>query len=243
MLLGGENASYQMGKMISEKLKELYDRYSYPDARLVPEGNFAYCGVTNEPLYESSNPKLVCVLREPNNRKKRPKWSIPEFIQRQVNNGYGGKRIYHMWKEVGYWSYAIRNGFPEYSAINTVRISAEGLDYIGMTNLKKSGGGGSSKYRDILKYAKSAVSLWKQELEIMNPDIIICYGTFGIVTDLLGLPTIKMDSNRGYYSVWKRDNGDSILVRFYHPAARFRRGVLYNLLKENLLELREKGLW
>jgi uracil-DNA glycosylase len=112
-----------------------------------------------------------------------------------------------------------------------------------MTNLKKSGGGGSSKYLDIREYANSTTPLWKQELEIMNPDIILCCGTFRIVTDLLGLQVIKMDSHRGYYSVWKRDNGNSILVRFYHPAARFRKGVLYNLLKENLLELREKGLW
>ncbi|MFA5316315.1 MAG: hypothetical protein WC369_02715 [Dehalococcoidales bacterium] len=229
--------------MISEKSKALYDKYSYPNAHLVPKGNFADCGVTNEQLYESSSPKLVCILREPNDRKKKPRWSIPEFIQRQVNNGYNGKRIYHMWKELGFWSYAIRNDFPEYSDINTLRISAEGLNCIGMTNLKKSGGGGSSKYLDIREYANSTTPLWKQELEIMNPDIILCCGTFRIVTDLLGLQVIKMDSHRGYYSVWKRDNGNSILVRFYHPAARFRKGVLYNLLKENLLELREKGLW
>ncbi|MFH0942236.1 MAG: hypothetical protein V1823_04360 [Chloroflexota bacterium] len=229
--------------MISGKLQELYDRYSSPDAHLVPEGNFVSCGVVNDEAYDSSSPKLVCVLREPNDKKQSHNWLIPELLRQRIDKGKLG-----MWRKVGVWSYAIHNGFPEYTAINNRHISAKGLKYIGMTNLKKSGGGGTANYQAVREYATKTIELWKSELEIMNPDVILCCGTFGIVTDLLGLKTFRMDTQRMkrgylYYAVWKRDAGNSLLLRFYHPASRFEKGVLYGLLKEALVELREKGLW
>ena len=228
--------------MISERLQELYDQYSSLDAHLVPEGNFGCCGVVDEEKYESSTPKLVYVLKEPNNKRKRPKWSIPAFLQQQVSKGSCGKHIYHMWKVVGIWSYAIRNGFPDYNDINTVHISAEGLKYIGMTNLKKSEGGGTANRRAVREYAKKTVTLWKSELEIMNPDIILCCGTFDIVTKLLGLVTCQTAVGRRY-SIWQHDSGHSLLLSIYHPACRFRKAKVYTLLKEALVELQEKGFW
>jgi hypothetical protein len=109
-------------------------------------------------------------------------------------------------------------------------------------NLKKSGGGGTSNYCDILEYAEKTVLLWKAELEIMGPDMILCCGTFRIVTDFLGLQ--RRQTRAGpLYSIWKRADGDSLLLQMYHPASRFRKDMLYSFLKEALVELQEKGLW
>ena len=223
-------------EVISKKLQELYKRYSSPNEHLVP------CGVVNQEAYGSSSPKLVCVLREPNDPEQTPGWTIVRFLQKQVEGGLRGQSIYPMWKVVGIWSYAIRNGFPRYGDINTVQISAEGLKYIGMTNLKKSGGGGTANYRAIREYAKKTTELWKSELEIMDPDIILCCGTFWIVTELLGLG-IGQTAAGLPYSVWERDSGDSLLLSIYHPASRFRKAMLYAFLKEALVELHEKGFW
>ena len=150
--------------------------------------------------------------------------------------------MYRMWKVVGTWSYAIHNGFPRYGDINTVQISAQGLKCIGMTNLKKSGGGGTSNYRVIREYATKTIKLWKSELEIMDPDIVLCCGTFRIVTDLLGLERRKTTAGLSY-SIWKRNSDDSMLLQIYHPASRFRKDMLYAFLKEALMELHENGFW
>lgn len=122
--------------MIPEKLQGLYNSYN----SLNPNEHFVPCGVVNEEVYESSSPKLVFVLKEPNDPRQTPGWSLVRFLQDQVKKGLSGQPIYHMWKVIGIWSYAIHNGFPRYGDINAFQISAQGLNCIGMTNLKKSGG-------------------------------------------------------------------------------------------------------
>ena len=168
--------------MIVEKLQELYDRYSSSDE------HFVRCGVVNEEAYQARKPKLVFVLKEVNDVDHSLKSMVPND---QVEKGQRGKHMSRMWKAVGIWSFGIHNGFPEYDEINTVQISAQGLKCVGVTNLKKSAGKGTSNMRRIREHAVMAIDLWKSELEIMRPDIIICCGTFRIVTDLLGLVRIR----------------------------------------------------
>lgn len=222
--------------MVSKELEELYQRYC--ELYIAPNEHFVPCGVTNQEAYESSHPKLVFVLKEPNDPEQTPGWSIVGFLQRQVQSGLSDGHIYPIWKVVGIWSYAIHNGFPRYGDINTFQIAAEGLKCIGMTNLKKSGGGGTADNRLIYEYAKRTVELWKSELEIMAPDIILCCGTFWIVVDLLGLKLKTTKTATGlYYSVWNHGRGDALLVSISHPASRGKKDMLYAFLKEALLEL------
>jgi hypothetical protein len=220
-------------KVIVEKLKELYEQYSSSDE------HFVRCGVVNEEAYESRSPKLVFVLKEPNDPNHRLRSMVPT---NQVKRGLSGQTMFRIWKAVGIWSYGIHNGFPTYEEISTVQSSAQGLNWVGVTNLKKSGGTGTSNYRVIREHATRTIELWKSELEIMGPDIIICCGTYRIVTDLLRLK--KLPTTAGLsYSIWKRDSGDILLLRSYHPASRFAKGVVYARLKEALLELHERGFW
>lgn len=225
--------------MISEKLQELYELHK---RQLSPNEHFVPCGIVDQEAYEASTPKLVFLLKEVNDPKQTPGWSMVGFLQDQVKRGLSGQSIYPMWKELGIWSYAIRNDFPRYGEINTVQVAAEGLKCVGMTNLKKSGGGGTSNYRVIRECAAKTIELWKSELEIMTPDIIICCGTFWIVAPLLGLIPTKTATGWSFSS-WERGNGNSLLVSTYHPAIRGRKDMLYAFLKEGLLELQQKGFW
>lgn len=222
--------------MISERLQELYEPYLQGNEHFVP------CGVVDEEAYLSSEPKLVILLREVNDPQQKRGWSVPGFLRGQVRRGLDGKSIYPMWKRVGIWSYAIHNGFPRYKDLDSSRTAVEGLKLIGMTNLKKSGGGGLSNMKVIRKCAEETVGLWKQELEIMDPEIILCGRTYRIVTELLGLKHKQMASGL-WYSIWQRCDRCSLVVQFYHPSYRGSSHMLYALLKEGFLELREKALW
>jgi len=224
--------------VISERLQELYQGYLSQNEHFVP------CGVVNEEVYEASSPKLVFLLKEVNDRRQERGWSMVGFLRKQVERGLNGQHMEHpqTWKVIGVWSYAIHNNFPRYGDINTVQIAARGLRCIGMTNLKKSGGGGVANNRVIREHAERMRELWKLELEIMNPDIVICCGTFGIVAPLLGLTGSKMATGY-YYSPWKHGSGSSLLISTYHPASRVKKDKLYAFLKEGLQELRERGFW
>lgn len=222
--------------MISEALQELYRPYLGGNEHFVP------CGVVNEEAYLSNKPKLVFVLREVNDPEQKPGWSMVDFLCRQVSRGLKGHSIYPMWKRVGIWSYAIRNGFPRYRDLDSSLVAAEGLKYIGMTNLKKSGGGSVSDMEIIRKYAKATLTLWKRELEIMNPEVILCGRTYRIVSELLELKRQETASGL-WYSIWQHDNNSSLIFAFYHPSYRGSSSMLYALLKESFLELRERGLW
>jgi len=223
---------------IRQELDRLYDNCR----SLNPGEHFVPCGVVNEEAYQASYPKLVYILREPNDPDHNPRWRIDEFLARQVEKGLAGQSIYPMWQVVGAWTYAIHNGLPRYGDISKPQVAAQGLRCVGMTNLKKSGGGGTSNYREIRESAAKSVSLWKAELEVMRPDMVVCCGTFRIVTGLLGL-RIGQTKAGPRHSVWRHEVGDSLLLQMYHPASRFRKDMLYAFLKEALVELREKGLW
>ncbi len=222
--------------MISEKLQELYTPYLTGSEHFVP------CGVVDEEAYLSSKPKLVLVLREVNDPEQKPDWSVVDFLRWQVNRGLKGDSIYPMWKRVGIWSYAIHHGFAKYGELNSLGVAAKGLRYIGMTNLKKSGGGGVSNYEAIRKHAEEKFDLWKQELEIMDPDLILCGRTYWIVSGLLKLNRQQIASGL-WFSIWQHNDRSTLIVAFYHPSYRGSSHMLYALLKEGLFELQEKGLW
>lgn len=54
--------------MISQKLEELYNQQSSPDE------HFVRCGVVNQEVYESDRPKLVFILKEPNDPEQKEDW-------------------------------------------------------------------------------------------------------------------------------------------------------------------------
>ena len=89
-----------------------------------------------------------------------------DFLRWQVSRGLRGDSIYPMWNRVGIWSYAIHNGFPKYKDIDSYPIAAQGLRHIGMTNLKKSGGGSVSNIEAIRKYAETTINLWKKNSKL-----------------------------------------------------------------------------
>lgn len=222
--------------MISERLQQLYTPY------LVGQEHFVPCGVVDEEAYLSSKPKLVLVLREPNDPDQKPGWSMVDFLQWQISRGLKGESIRPMWKRVGIWSYAIHNGFARYRDIDSYSTAAKGLRDIGMTNLKKSGGGGESNNKVIQKCAEDTFDLWKQELEIMNPDLILCGGTYWIISGLLRLNR-QQTASGPWYSHWQHNDRRTLIASFYHPSYRGRSAMLYAFLKEALVELRERGLW
>lgn len=218
--------------MIQEKLNKLYGNRKYK------EEHFVSGGLVNEVLYKECNPKIAILLKEPNDPEndqgKRKNWSLTQSINDCIMN----MSIPRMWQVSGIWSYAATSRyFPYFSKINRPEISAKGLEVIGITNLKKSGGGSqaSSKVAEIAERDKL---LWTEELKIMGPQIVLCGGTYWTIKPILGFKDKKLDC--GLHCSTKENNElSSLIVEFYHPGYRVKHALMYSHLKELFSELIE----
>jgi len=224
--------------VINQKLGWLYRRYD-------TKRRFIRCGVVNEKTYLRSSPRLVIVLREPNSSDR--DWSLPKFLREELERFERGQKFQYpyfwkTWKPIGIWSYAIHRGFDKYANLDSERIAVKGLSYIGMTNLKKTGGRSTAHYPTIKKHAEKYRDLWQNELEIMDPEIILCGGTFEILAELLGLKPRKTRTGLRY-AQWELNGHRVLLVGCNHPASRESKKQQYNELRKALLELHKKGLW
>jgi len=227
--------------MINEKLEKLYTEYC-PDKMIIP------CGVVDEEIYSASKPRIVFLLKEPHSDETG--WSIPCGLRRQVQRGLTGhpfKRDYaYTWAQAGVWAYAILNGFKSYRELRKPLFRAKGIQAIGMTNLKKTGGSATSDREVIREHAKREVDLWRQELEIMRPDLVICGNTYRDVTDNLRLPKIWLLTHKKthfFYSLWDLGAHKTIILKFWHPARRGNRAETLKLLEQLIDKVQEKELF
>jgi hypothetical protein len=152
------------------------------------------------------------------------------------------------WRQTGVWAYSIIYGFDNYTNLNEDWFVAKGLQAIGMTNLKKTGGGPTPSLGEISTFASKEKDLWQREIEIMNPDLLICGGTYSDVQENLGLPKYELAKISGqphYYSVHEaqyREHGH-VILDFWHPAIRKSRDDILRHLETLINELRAKGAY
>jgi hypothetical protein len=229
--------------MINETLIRLYKDY-YGDKF----DDIIQCGIVDEETYLSVYPKIVFLLREPHTEETG--WSIPSGLSRNVEKGLKGepleKGYMYTWRQAGVWAYSIIHGFDNYSVLKSDIHVAKGLQAIGMTNLKKTGGGASSNLREISYYARNEKDLWQRELEIMNPNLVICGSTYQDVQKNLGLDEhdlAKIDGKPYSYSVYGASQGQRVIIDFWHPGIRGNRDHILNHLRILIDRLKGKGLF
>lgn len=212
---------------INQKLSVLYTDWqqSHP-------GHFVAGGVVDEDMFNSSEVKILFLLKEVNDTEQAENWSLVQLMQDQIKR----KKFYHTWLTVGHWIFGMQQGFPAYQKLLQMSFKedniTEGLLSIATTNLKKSGGSYESNEVEIREHARINKNLWMKEIEIINPDLVICGGTFSIVKELLGFEITKCDSGA---DVGKALN--TTFVEFYHPMYRVSPKLLYAYFKETMKTL------
>ncbi|EIM08439.1 hypothetical protein A1A1_00943 [Planococcus antarcticus DSM 14505] len=128
----------------------------------------------------------------------------------------------------------MQQGFPPYKKLIPSHSASitDGLLSIATTNIKKTGGAGQSNLKEIKEHARFNKALWMKEIEIMNPDIVICGGTFSIIQEILGFDVTEFDSgaNIGKYE-------DRLFIDFNHPMYRISPKLFYAYFKETMQTL------
>ena len=178
---------------------------------------------------------IVCVEKWENQLSPRVCFFLKEAYTSN-ENGYNLTEELHnasnpwtMWKKIAIWTQAIHNAFDNKREYNDKDLRAnekEIIDRISVVNVKKSNGQHSSDYDDLKKYAEEDKAEIKKELEIIQPDIIVCGNNFSLLKIVLGEELKDNDTWNSMIAMWN----DTLVIDYYHPAVHYPNRVNYYAL-------------
>lgn len=212
---------------IKEKEKEIFYELRKTDSSIVEDG------IVSEEEYLDSKYKIIYIMKEVNGGAG---WNLKDFL-------YEGGRSF-TWDNVARWTEGLLNINYEYSwdylEKNNEKRRKYFLKKIGVINLKKTAGHHTSEYKQISMAAFENRNLVKQQVDLYDPDIIICCGTADVFVRNYFDPKFvnwNMTKRGIQYIIYK----NKIVVSFAHPEARIRDAYLYYALIDGVREILENS--
>jgi hypothetical protein len=238
---------------INQKLMDLYRReFSKAIAGLDRVGyyNIIRGGVISAEAYSKSKKKLVVILKE-GWATEPDRWNWPEAGQKQIDKVRSEDSCERTWQLIytmGDWNYIVQKDFKQYERFRkqTKVERAAWFECIGITNIKKGYGKKTSDNPDIWYWGEHTAHIWKEELKIMNPDIVIC-GSIDTVYEIVtrGLrchqtSEIPIEGRSFPHSrCYLRGGKEIIVIGLYHPSA-YAKDKKLSL--KALMEMKRQGL-
>lgn len=183
--------------------------------------SFISDGAVNVEAYVGSKLKICYFLKEAYSKDNDEDWDLAGWLDSGA--------MTRMWSNVAEWTYGILSTTTTNIAHKPQLTNQEKtalLRSVSVVNVKKSNGKVQSDYDDLLSYASEDKEFLKRELEILNPDVIVC-GNISSLLRLLygatvqskngvsaeGLIDAEYLSKNGYAFA-----GKQIIIDYYHPA-------------------------
>ena len=171
--------------------------------------NFCEDGILVQSKWKNSNPKILFLLKE----------TYSHFIDISGPMGpYGTSKTF--WRKMKIWTYIItelmNNREPIFEKIYEIKELPN--DSIAYVNIKKNAektennGEANSDYSDILSYAKKDKDFLKRQIDLINPDIILCCATIDFAKELY--PDLSSISNKLFQADRK------LIISYSHPSNR-----------------------
>jgi hypothetical protein len=179
---------------------------------------FIRVGIIDHSRWERAPRKVLFILREAYDRKKRAEGDdLCQLLQRK--NGPFSKT----WWTVANWAYAALHGTPD--CIPTITKDSqprrrEALLSTAVVNLKKSKGVSTSDREDILSYARNDAKLIHRQVELIDPQIVICGNTWKAARQVWQAEAAAI-YNRAFRI------GERIFIDYWHPANRWPKDLNY----------------
>ena len=203
-----------------KSLDELFElwRNKEPEGIINHRDNtFIADGIVNIDEWNKADKKILYVLKEAYG----DGWDNSTLAS-WINDG--GCLEHKIWRRLARWTYGIYNTDINSQAKFKKDISYdEAMTYlkrIAVLNIKKSKGKSYSKYEEINTYGKFDKIEIKKEIELINPDIIVCGYTFYTLYNYVfefenDLENIRNDNWHYYLNVL---NKQRLFIDYYHPA-------------------------
>ena len=202
----------------TEQLNQLFDDWE----RAVPEykDKFVRDGIINEKLYQTATPKILFVMKEPNN---------PEQNPGDFREWWKDKIKYTFSYQITEWSFGLLNNFPQFDDIWAKKDTAlNAIQHIALMNIKKSGGGGNSKYNRMIEHVNMNFDFLHRQISIISPDIIIMGTSWNELRNGL-FPNIEWVKSG--YDIFIGKHNKTKVIDYYHPSSRTAPAAAYSLLQ------------
>lgn len=171
-------------------------------------------------------------------------WSLVDWLNKEIP-------VHSIWKRVVEWTYAIHNttsaSVCRFDPEEIKKHYNEYLRSIAVVNLRKSSGKSTSDMDVIMEYTINDKCELKEEIEMIDPDIIICGYTIQPLINIFDLD-IKQHGNvcdNWYYFTDKIKNRKRLIIDYYHPANQYPVLMNYytiaNIYQQALIEMENKN--
>ena len=201
----------------TEKLDELFDRWVKEISELA--GKFHKDGIINESIYERQKTKLLFITKEPND---------PNQTEGDFREWWSQSIKYSFSHRICEWAFGLQKGFPPVTELrydNQERTAI--MKSIAFMNLKKNGGASTANHDVIKDTILKQQRLILEEINVIEPDIIIG-GIGDIMFWKLLFPEIEFKDSGFDIKVARVDSLK--LINFYHPSYQVPRAMTYCLL-------------
>ena len=176
-------------------------------------------GIVNVDEYLKAQYKILFLLKEVNGGKD---WDLREFLRK------GGRK--QTWNNVARWVKGILTLEKDISCDELENITdderKEMLQKIASVNVKKVSGSYTSISSEIKDAARENALRLRKQIDLYDPDILICGGTEGRYFDEISEyePKWEMTSRGIWYVV---EPTERIVISYAHPEARVKDCLLY----------------
>lgn len=185
-------------------------------------------GLPNAEQYILSPIRILFVLKEVNGGRD---WDLRDFLRQGARS--------QTWNVVARWAEGILNHEKEFKWNELESNNDERRNYvlqkICAINVKKTSGTDVADNKIIKAAARENKENLKQQIEIYQPDIIICCGTeTPYVKTMDNSPNWKMTSRGIWYFI---EPSGTIVVSYSHPEARTKECLLHYGLLDAIKEI------
>jgi hypothetical protein len=187
-------------------------------------------GIIDEAAYTRAKVKLCFLMKEPNNMDG-DRFDFRTWWKSEVK--------YQFSHRLSEWAAGVRYRFPPYDTIQSTAFRSDrhqALCASALVNVKKSGGGGSSKYHSFMhalgateKQQEVVAELVREELRIIDPQVVVMGLSWkGLRQRLFPDVTWKPSGYDLEIGEWE----GRTLIDFSHPSARTSSAAVYCLLEK-----------
>jgi hypothetical protein len=200
-----------------EKLNELFQRWRQSNEKYTD--NFSEDGIVEEGTWLKTSPKVLFLLKETYDYRD-------NLIELITKYNYWKKP----WTNVGCWAYGLieseQDHFPPFKVASESEKSFSAFKSSAIMNLKKSTGGNRADVEKIIETVQNDKNFIKEELDIIQPGIVVCGATFEIAKKIISeLNSKPIDDDGKCYKI-----GETLWIDYCHPSAYYRHDMMYYTL-------------
>ncbi len=204
-------------------------------------------GIIDEETWNSASPRILYILKEVHEITKAGNaWSIAKMLLEAARASVWNNDLSATWANVIRWTYGLTEPvFTYHPKLHDFGSLRSGLRKCAVLNLKKTCGGADADMEQIGQAAADNKEWIKREIAIIDPDIIVCCGTYDIVKWRVFHKDIPCHTlNSGSECFWGQCiEKPYLFFQHYHPNSRSMRPAdMYSVLALSILCAQKEGL-